>query len=164
MAPGTGAPFELRIVPSIERLEEPPLEIDRLEEPPLEAIAGLVEGLPGFVSGGGAWAAAWPARVTANIDANTIAFSRLVPLFFVFFLFLFVGVVFILVEIEVFFFLFLVVFRAEFHRIDARDLQRSPTLIAGKDVSLIQFFFFHINGSVTFRTTDHKIIDLFARR
>jgi len=86
------------------------------------------------------------------------------PVLFLFFFFFFVPVFFVLVEIEVVVFLVLIVFRGKFNGIYAGDRQRRSALITGKDVSLIQFFFFHVDGSVTFRTTDHKIIDLSAKR
>src|SRR3954454_15248284 len=152
MAPGTGAPFALRTVPSIARLVELLLgPMDRLE-------------LSGAVSGGGICGAICKARATGSIEANAAATRRLMPLFLVFFFFVFVCVVFILVEIEVCVLFILVVFRGKLHGVDACDCQRGSALIAGKNVSLIQFFFFHVDGSVTFRTTDHKIIDLSAKR
>src|SRR6185437_12921577 len=50
-----------------------------------------------------------------------------------------------------------VFFGFQFDWLYTRDLQRSPALIARQNIAFVEFFFFHIYGSVTFRAADHIV-------
>jgi hypothetical protein len=102
----------------------------------------------------------WPVETRGEM-ASRMASSRLTPvLFFFSFLFvvvfiLLVFVLFVLVEIEIVL-VVVFIFRAEFDRIHAGDRQRSATLIAGQNVSFVQFFFFDVDRGIAFWATDHR--------
>jgi hypothetical protein len=70
-----------------------------------------------------------------------------------FFVLLFI-LVFVVIEILGGFVAF--TFGLEFNGIDARDRQRSSTFVARKNVPFVQFFFFHIDGSITLGTIYHE--------
>src|SRR5437763_15708139 len=73
----------------------------------------------------------------------------------VLFVFTFVFVL-VLVEVVVFVVFALRIFRFKLDRIHAGDGQRSSALIARQHVTFVQFFFFHVDGGVTFRATHHN--------
>jgi len=80
------------------------------------------------------------------------------PAFFLFWLvlFLFVSFVFVLVVIEILVVFVFLVFRFELHGVYARNGQRGSALITGEDIALVELFFFDVDRSVTFWTTDHN--------
>jgi hypothetical protein len=94
-------------------------------------------------------------RIVARIGVRLRKRLILVPILFPLCLFFFIFVVFVLVVIEVLGGFVPFTLRLKLNGIDASNRQRSSALIAGKNVPFVQFFFFHIDGSITFWTVDH---------
>jgi fatty acid desaturase len=100
------------------------------------------------------------AAMSSGKAAKKSTSARLTPILlffrFPFLVVLLVFVLIILVEIEIVFVFVVLIIRPEFDWIHTGDGQRSSTLIARKNVSLVQLFFFHIDRSIAFWATDHR--------
>src|ERR1700730_16512705 len=96
---------------------------------------------------------------TASSDMSRRKPARL--LLFIFLLFVFIFLVFVVVELFVVLILVLVFIHVAFHfqlqRIEAHDVQRGTTLVAGEHFPFIQIFLVDVDDGVTTRAVDHCV-------